>query len=135
MSYSNLLSGFFGAIIGGFVTIFLYWHNRYTSAKRTLINRLTILRHDVWWDCTDSASDIFKKWDESLEEIWILYNSLMDVFPLWRRRSLQRAWEEYKGINKEVMEKLEGEVFDSKMAPKSKNDFLQKISNMLRLLE
>jgi len=133
LSYSNLLSGFFGAIIGGFVTIFLYWHNRYTSAKRALINRLTILRHDVWWNCKDS--DIFKKWDESLEEIWVLYNSLMDVFPLWRRRKLQRAWEEYKGINKEVMKKLEGEVFDSKMAPKSKNDFLQKISNILSLLE
>jgi hypothetical protein len=131
MDYSNLFSGLVGALFGIVVTLVLYWHSRYTSAKRALSDRLTILRHDVWWNCTDS--EVFKTWDASLKEIWLLYNALFD-FALWKRRRIRNAWERYKGVNREVMEKLQGEVFDSKMAPKNKQEFLHIISSFIDAL-
>ena len=87
MDYSNLFSGLIGALIGIVVTVMLYWHSRYTSTKRALSDRLTILRHDVWWNRTDS--EVFKMWDASLKEIWLLYNALFDFAPFWKRRRIR----------------------------------------------
>lgn len=132
MDYSNLFSGLIGTFIGIIVTVMVYWHSRYTSAKRALCDRLTILRHDVWWNCTDS--EVFKTWDASLKGIWLLYNALFDFAPFWKRRRIRNAWEKYKGVNHEVMEKLQGQVFDSKMSPKSKQEFLHSISSFIDAL-
>ncbi len=132
MDYSDLFSGLIGTIIGIVATFILYWHSRYTCAKRALADRLAILQHDVWWNCTDS--EVFKMWDTTLKEIWGLYNALFSFAPFWKRRRIRIAWEKYKGVNREVMEKLHRVVFDSKMSPKNKQEFLHSISSFLDAL-
>jgi len=133
MESSNLLSGIIGAIIGVAATIVLYWHSRYISTKRALVDRLITLRYDVWYNCTDA--DIFKQWDTTLKEIWLLYNALFDFAPFWKRKSIAKAWDTYKGIDHKIMEKLRDQVFDSKLPPKNKQEFLHKITSLIEVLE
>ena len=134
MESSNLLSGIIGALIGVTATIVLYWHSRYISAKRALADKLIILRHDVWWNCNDS--EIFKTWDASLKEIWLLYNAVFDFAPFWKKKHIQNGWEKYKGEDHKIMEKSLGDVqvFDTKRSPKNKQEFLQNITSMIASL-
>jgi len=133
MNIYAIFSGLIGAILGAAIAVGLYWHGRYISAKRALADRLIILRHDVWWNCNDS--EIFKVWDASLKEIWLLYNALSDFTPFWKRKKITKAWDVYKGINHKIMEELRYQVFDSKLPPKNKQEFLQKINPIIEVLQ
>ena len=132
MSADVIFSGLIGGVLGAVVIIGLYWHSRYSSTKRALVDRLTILLHDVWWNC--SESDVFKTWDASLKEILVLHNAFMDFAPPIKKGRVRKAWEQYKGINQEIMKELEGQVFDSKMHPKGKQEFLHKIDSFIKAL-
>ncbi|MBI3379074.1 MAG: hypothetical protein HY035_11855 [Nitrospirae bacterium] len=131
MTYSNFFSGLVGTLFGVIATLAIYLHSRYTASRRALADRLIILRYDVWWNCTDT--DVFKTWDASLKDIWILYNAYYDVAPLWRRRSIKKAWDKYKGVNHYILDHLPN-VPDVKMFPKSKEEFIQNITSFLKAL-
>jgi hypothetical protein len=73
-------------------------------------------------------------WDESFKEIWLLYSSLIDVSPFWKRRRLQTAWYAYKGVDPEGLREGKEQVYDAKRGPVNKNDFLAKIKAILALL-
>jgi len=135
METCNLFSGIIGALIGVAITVILYWHSRYISTKRALIDRLSILKHDVFWNCYDQ--DIFRTWDVSLKEIWLLYNAVFDFVPFWKRTSMQNAWGNYKGEDCDTVKKLsnQGIIVDSKMAPKNKDEFLHRINSFLQALK
>ena len=131
----QLLSGFIGVAFGVATTIFLYWFNRYTTARHALIDRLLLLKHDVHWDC--NPSDVFKTWDASLKEVWLLYNAFIPIAPpILRRGRVRKAWRDYKGEDHDTMKKLanEGIIVDSKAAPKNKEEFLHKIDSFLKAL-
>lgn len=91
MSIYIIFSGLIGSVIGVIVTIGLYWYNRYISTRRALVDRLTILLHDVHWNC--DKSDIFKTWDASLKDIWVLYNAFMDFATYQKRQNTQSMGE------------------------------------------
>jgi len=131
ITMSQLLSGLIGSLIGVLVTLIIYWDSRRTSTKRSLEDRLLILRHDVWFTCT--AADVFKTWDASLHELWILFNAYYDFAPFWRRGRVRQAWDKYKGTNNYVLKHLPN-VPDSKMSPKSKDEFIQNITSFLNAL-
>ncbi len=116
------------------VTIVLYWHRRYISTKRALVNRLSTLQHDVHHDC--SEPDVYKTWDESLKEIWVLYNVYSDFASPFKRGRLRKAWENYKGEDPDRLKKLanDGTIVDIKTPPKNKNDFLHKIKSLREIL-
>ena len=128
---SQLLSGLIGSLLGVAATLVLYLASRRSSTKRALADRLIILRYDVWWDCTDA--DVFKIWDASLKELWILFNAYYEFAPLWRRRRVRKAWEKYKGVNHYILDHLPN-VPDTKMFPKSKEEFIQNITFFLKAL-
>jgi len=46
-----------------------------------------------------------------------------------------KAWGAYKGIDHKIMETFKGQVFDSKLPPKNKKEFLHKITILLETLE
>jgi len=73
MEITNLFSGLIGALAGVITAIGLHWYSRYSSAKRNFADRLIFLKYDVWYNCDDRG--VLKAWDESLKEIWILYNA------------------------------------------------------------
>ncbi len=131
MTYSNFFSGVVGALFGVLATLCMYLHSRYSATRRALSDRLIILRYDIWWNCTDA--DVFKAWDASLKELWVLFNAYYDFTPFWRRRRVREAWEKYKGVNHYIMDNLP-EVPDTKMFPKSKEDFIQNITFFLKAL-
>jgi len=131
----QLLSGFVGVVFGIAATIFLYWFNRYTTARHALIDRLLFLRHDVHWTC--APADVFKTWNASLKEIWLLYNAFIPIaLPILRRGRVRQAWRDYKGEDHDTMKKLanEGIIVDNKAAPKNKVEFLHKIDSFLKAL-
>ena len=134
MSADIIFSGLIGSILGVAVTIGLYWHSRYISTKRVLIDMLSILLHDVHWNC--SEPDVFKTWDASLKEIWVLYNAFMDFAPPIKRGRVRRVWENYKGEDHDTVEKFanEGRIVDSKASPKNKDEFLHKIGSFIKAL-
>ncbi len=131
ITISQLLSGLIGSLIGVLVTLIIYWDSRRTATKRAIKDRLLILSDHVWFTCTDS--DVFKTWDASLNELWILFNAYYDYAPFWRRRRIRKAWEKYKGVNNYVLKHLPN-VPDSKMFPKSKDEFIQNITSFLKSL-
>jgi hypothetical protein len=133
----QLFSGFIGVVFGVATTVFLYWFNRYTIARHDLINYLSLLLHDVHWDCNPSPSDVFKTWDASLKEVWLLYNAFIPIAPpILRRGRVRKAWRDYKGEDHDTMKKLanEGIIVDNKTAPKNKDEFLHKIDSFLKAL-
>lgn len=134
MSIDIIFSGFIGSVIGVVVTIGLYWHSRYISTKRSLVDRLSILLHDVHWNCSDP--DVHKTWDTSLKDIWVLYNAFMDFAPPIKRGRVRNVWENYKGGGHDTAKKLanDGIIVDSKASPKDKNEFLHKISSFIKVL-
>jgi len=133
MEPSNLLSGLIGTIFGVVFSGCLYWHNRYTSAKRRLADRLMFLRYDVWYTCDDRG--VFKAWDDTLKEIWTFYNAFYDVAPCRKRKKVKKAWEAYKGADRKIMESLKDRVFDSKLPPKNKEEFLHKITSFIEAVQ
>ena len=133
VNYSNFFSGLVGALLGILCTLLLYWHGRYSSTRRVLADRLIILRHDVWWNCKDNVDDVFKTWDASLKELWILFNAHYEFALFWKRRSVCKAWEKYKGSDLEIQKNLP-DVADTKMNPKSKPEFIQNINTFLEAL-
>ncbi|MFH0771291.1 MAG: hypothetical protein V1933_01570 [Candidatus Omnitrophota bacterium] len=129
-----IFSGFIGSVIGVIATIGLYWHSRYISTKRAIVDRLSILQHDVYWNY--SESDVFKTWDASLKEIWVLYNAFMDFAPPIKKGKACRAWKNYKGEDQKTIKELanEGWIVDNKKPPKNKNEFLYKIYSFIKAL-
>jgi hypothetical protein len=133
MEITNLFSGLIGALAGVISTLCLYWYNRYSSAKRNFSDKLIFLKHDVWYNCDDTK--VFEVWNESLKDIWILYNAFVDVAPPRKRKKVTKAWGVYKGIDHKIMETFKGQVFDSKLPPKNREEFLHKITILLETLE
>lgn len=134
MDVSNLLSGLIGALVGILSTFVLYWHDRYVTAKLVLTDRLYILFQDVFW--SGSNLDIYKTWDASIRDLWNPYSTVLYFTPWFRRRSLRKAWENYKGEKREVMEQLEleGMIVDNKNAPKNGEEFVRRIHDFLAAL-
>jgi hypothetical protein len=135
MDIRQLFSGLIGVAFGVAATVFLYWFNRYTIARHELINCLSLLLHDVHWNC--DSSDVFETWDASLKKVWLLYNAFISVSPpILRRGRVRKAWRDYKGEDHDRMKKLakEGRIVDDKAAPKDKEEFLRKINSFLRAL-
>jgi hypothetical protein len=131
ITISQLLSGLIGSLLGVTVTLVIYLESRRASTKRAIEDRLLILRHDVWFTCADA--DVFKAWDASLKELWILFNAYYDYAPFWRRPRVRRAWEKYKGVNHYILDNLPN-VPETKMFPKSKEEFIQNITSFLHAL-
>lgn len=127
----QLFSGLIGSLIGVAVTCIIYLDSRRTSAKRALKDRLFILRYDVWFTCTEA--DVYKTWDTSLKELWILFNAYYDYVPFWRRYRVRKAWEKYKGVNHFILDNLPN-VPETKMFPKSKEEFIQNITSFLNVI-
>jgi len=127
-------TGLILSCIGVIVTICLYWHSRYISTKRPLVNRLSTLLYDVHYNC--SEPDVYKTWDESLKEIWVLYNAYRDFASPFKRGRLRKAWENYKGENPDRLKNLanDGIIVDIKTPPKNKDDFLHKIKLFTKIL-
>jgi len=131
INISQLYSGLIGSLIGVTITLILYLDSRRTSTKRALADRLLILRYDVWFDC--SETDVFKTWDASLKELWVLFNAYYDYVPFWKRCRVRKAWEKYKGVNHYILTNLPS-VPETKMFPKSKDEFIQNITAFLQSL-
>jgi hypothetical protein len=131
----KFIIGFGGVLVGAIVTIALYWHSRYSSAKQALYNRLSLILYDVQWNCESSQNAIFKMWDPSLKELLPLYNDVMLFAPPFKRDKIRKAWQEYKGENQAIMKGLANEITDSKMFPKSKQEFKLKIDTLLQALK
>lgn len=135
MSIEIICSGLVGSIIGVIITITLYWHSRYIVTRRALVDRLIILRHDVFWDCSDG--DVFKQWNSTLKEIWLLYNAFMDFVPPLQRKRICKAWKEYKGEDTDTINELYSQeiIVDNKKPPKSKKDFLRHVNFFIKTLD
>jgi|LQYC01.1.fsa_nt_gi hypothetical protein len=133
VNYSNFFSGLFGAVLGILCTFLLYWHDRYSNTRRALADKLIILRYDVWWECEDKVNKVLEAWNASLKELWLLFNAYYEFAPPWKRRCVGKAWEKYKGIDLEIQKNLP-EVPDTKMNPKSKTEFIQRINTFLEAL-
>jgi hypothetical protein len=127
MNIYIIFSGLIGSVIGVIGSIGLYWHSRYISTRRALVDRLSILLHDVYWNC--SGPDVRKTWDANLKETWVLYNAFMDFAPPIKRGRVRKSWEKYKGEDHDNVKKLakQGIIVDSMAPPKSKDEFLQRI--------
>src|SRR4030042_1103475 len=121
---ATIFSGIVGALFGSGITVFLYWHSRYSSAKNILYNRISILRYEVHWNCKDS--DVFKFWNPSLLELMPMYNDIVRVSCPIQRRRIRNAWQEYKGEKNNNNEIIS--------CPKNKEEFIHKIDSFLKVL-
>jgi hypothetical protein len=125
--------GFIGVLVGAIVTIGVYWHSRYSSAKQSFYNRLSVLFQDVYYEC--AQGDIYKIWNPTIKEFLPLYNDVMRFALPWQRRGIREAWQKYKGENQDVMVGLAHELPDSKMFPMDKQEFKQRITSLLTALK
>jgi hypothetical protein len=80
---------------------------------------------------------VFVRWNETLKEIWALYNAFMDFAPPIKRGRVRKAWKNYKGEDRNVAEKLadQGIIVDSKLPPKNKEEFLHKIASFIKAVQ
>jgi hypothetical protein len=132
MNWPNLLSGFIGAVLGAVAgsatTIAIYWHSNISSARLRLKNKLTLLRHHIWWDVKDDA--VFKDWEGSLADLWEMYHVYYSWSLFWKKKKLDRAWYGYKGTNEEMV----AITPDSKRPPSGRKDLLDRINSLLEAL-
>lgn len=129
MNWISLFSGIGGVFIGSFITVIIYWHSNYKSTKRKFIDKLTILKDDVWWNCQVNTTQYSKMWNNSLKDILLLYNSVYDWSLPCKRTRLQKAWKEYKGEIKGAKDETL-----TKSQPKDKDDFIHRIDNLINSL-
>lgn len=129
MDWISFFSGIGGVFIGSIITVILYWHSNYKSAKRRFVDKLIILKNDVWWNCKRDTTQSYKIWDGSLQDILLLYNAVHDWTFLCKRIRLEKAWKRYKGEVKGAKDETL-----TKSPPKDKDDFIHRIDNLLNLL-
>jgi hypothetical protein len=132
MNSCIIFSGILGALIGSLVTIILYLHSRHNSTKRALFDRLEFIRYDVYHG-KSTATDA---WENTLIDIWQLYNAFYDFAWPWQRCSVKKAWCEYKVINKDAEEKAQaqGITYISKTAPFDTDNLFYRIDTFLKVL-
>jgi hypothetical protein len=130
MDASNFYSALLGAILGISSSFLMYWYTQYSSAKRKFTDYLLFLKYDVHWECEDRPERVHDYWNKSLKDVWALYNSVYDNTPFWKRKQLQKAWYEYKGVDPEILKV----AADSKFHPRGKQDFIEKIKALIEIV-
>jgi hypothetical protein len=133
MDYWKII-GVIAPLLGVFVAIALYWHKRYSVPRQAFYNRLSVLLNHVQWECGNATNDIFKVWHPTITEFLPLYNDVMQFALPFKRRGIRKAWQEYKGEDQRIMKGFAHEIPDSKMFPKSKQEFKHKIDSLLKAL-
>ena len=130
MDLTNLFSGIFGAIlgaaIGSITTIFIYWYGQHKASRRKLLDKLLLLKDDVWWNCKVNTTQSTKIWNNSLNDILIFYNTVYDWSLPCQRIRLKKAWKKYKGEIKGTKDETL-----TKSQPKDKEDFIHKINTLI----
>ncbi len=131
VTFTNLVSGAIGAVIGSFATFIIYRHSQYMASRRKLLNRLELLRHGLQGGTYPLNKGLDgttpKTWNESFKIIMTLYNSVMDWAPFYRKCRIQKAWEQYKN------DTIDGhETFLTE--PENDKEFIDRIDTFIKSL-
>lgn len=128
-----IITGIFtimGVIIGAYLSFAINRRNQYKTFVRKLLDRLMLLRHDLQGGTNFILSHIHgttpETWDESFKDIWILYNSVVDWAPFYRKYKIRKAWNQYKG-------NITSEDLLFMAEPQNKEEFIHRILTIRKI--
>jgi hypothetical protein len=94
---SNLVSGFLGAVLGGYVAIRINRGNRKVAATEQMLSIVYPIGFKSWWQPEEGKPALI--FHEHYSELWAAYAALRTALPWWKRKSLDAAWQRYMVID------------------------------------
>ncbi len=93
----NLLSGLIRALIGAFITFYLYYRSRQDAARQKLLGLVYQLGFKSYWNPELGKPGII--FHDRYPSLWEAYADLRRSLPLWKGTTLDKAWHKYVKID------------------------------------
>jgi hypothetical protein len=93
---SNLLSGLIGALIGASISFYVHYRSRLDAARQKLLGLVYRLGFQSWWNPESGKPALI--FHDNYPALWEAYAELRRYLPVWRRKSLDKAWQKYMRI-------------------------------------
>jgi hypothetical protein len=88
-----LASGFFGAVLGAYITTAINRSNRRVAAIERMLSLVYSIGRRCWSQPEGERPALV--FEEHYSELWAAYSSLKAAMPWYRRKGLDRAWQRY----------------------------------------
>ncbi len=129
----SLMSGFLGALLGGYVAIRINRGNRKVAAIERMLSVVYPIGFKSWWQPEEGKPALI--FHEHYSELWAAYAALRATLPWWKRTSLDGAWQRYMVIDyyNQIPDDQYSKVFQ-KGTHKTKEEAVERSGEFVRYL-
>lgn len=129
INMDNLLSGFFGAMLGVFGSLFIYWHSQKSKYKLEVLGRIELMIYTVRYE-HKAYENTFKLFKEHILPLQLSVQALMAFS--FNKACVDKIWHDFKGMK--YAHKKQGAEYmslpdNADEALKRLNDFRNAIQN------
>jgi hypothetical protein len=129
----SLVSGLIGAIIGAGGALWINSTNHRVAAIEKMISLVYPIGFRSWYEPEEGKPD--KIFYDSYSELWGAYAALRAALPWWKRKGLDKAWQQYAAIEyyDEIPEDEYSKIFQ-RGTHISKREAVERSSEFVRYL-